>query len=259
VGVLSVKGGCGATTIACHLAVELQRLTQKEILLADLDMTAGVVGFVMNCKTPYSVLDATQNIDRLDLSYWKALVSNGCSRLEVISSPSEPVLAEDLDAERFREVLRFARTNYDWIIADLGRGLSGFLLSLMEHMDQVFLVTHAEVPALYQTKNIMQTLRGVGYQEERIRLLVNRAPRDADFTIQEVERLIGLPVHARLPNSYPELYKACAQGRLLAPDTQLGKQFTRLAMSLVGIQEGKTGPALPLFGVKKAVAGWEGA
>ena len=97
VGLLSVKGGCGATTIACHLAAELQRLTQKEILLADLAMTAGAVGFLMEAKTPYSILDAAQNIDRLDLSYWKALVSNGCPRLAVITSPAEPVLDGPLD------------------------------------------------------------------------------------------------------------------------------------------------------------------
>lgn len=258
VGVLSVKGGCGATTVACHLAAELLRVTRKEILLADLDMTAGVVGFVMNSKAQYSILDAAQNINRLDLSYWKALVSSGYGRVEVISAPIEPVMEANLDPDRYREVLRFLRCNYDWVIVDLGRGLSCFSLSLVEEMDQLFLVTHAEVPAFYQTKNVIQTIRRVGYSDERVRLVVNRAPKDSDFTISEVERLIGLSVHAKLPNSYPELYKAYAEGRLLGPDTQLGKQFTRLAMSLAGIPENKTGPAAPLFGMKKVAAGWGG-
>ena len=255
VGLLSVKGGCGATTIACHLAAELQRLTQKEILLADLAMTAGAVGFLMDAKTPYSILDAAENIDRLDLSYWKALVSNGCPRLAVITSPAEPVLDGPLDPAPYREILRFVRANYDWIIADLGRGLNHFSLSLMEDMDQIFLVTHAEVPAFYQTKNIVQALRSLGQREDRLHLLVNRAAKDSEFTMQEVERLIGLPVHSKLPNSYPELYRAYAQGRLLAPDTPLGKHFTRLATDLAGIQQGQPGPGLSLLGAKKAVAG----
>ena len=37
---VSAKGGCGATTLACHVAVELGRLNQK-VLLADLDLDAG--------------------------------------------------------------------------------------------------------------------------------------------------------------------------------------------------------------------------
>src|SRR5262249_52297299 len=43
-GMFSAKGGCGATTIACHIAAELGRLNQK-VLLADLDLDAGMVAF----------------------------------------------------------------------------------------------------------------------------------------------------------------------------------------------------------------------
>ena len=52
IGFLSAKGGCGATTLACHVACELQNLTKKGVLLADLDLTSGLVGFLM--KTPSS-------------------------------------------------------------------------------------------------------------------------------------------------------------------------------------------------------------
>jgi len=259
VGLLSAKGGCGATTVACHLAVELRRLTRKEILLADLDLTAGIVGFVMNAHSPYSILDAVGNLHRLDLSYWKALVFNGSPRLEMIIAPQRPLLEAPPEPGSFREVLRFARSHYDWIVADLGRGLNVLTMSLLENVDQLLLVSHAEIPAFYQTKNIVQTLRHAGFNEERIRLLVNRFPRDSDISIQEVERLIGMPIYLKLPNSYPELYRAFAEGRLLTPDTQLGKQFTRLAQNLLGVEHpGKPGRALPLLDVKKVAPGWEG-
>jgi pilus assembly protein CpaE len=259
VGILSAKGGCGATTIACHIAAEMRRLTKKEILLADLDLSSGVVAFLMNAHSPYSILDAASNLHRLDLSYWKGLVFNGNPRLEVISAPGGAALRSSPKPESFREVLRFARAHYDWILADLGRGLSYFTMSLVEDLDHLLLVSHAEVPALYQAKNMVQALRHAGFGEERMRLLVNRAPRDSDFSIQEVERLIGLPIQWRLPNSYPELYRAFAEGRLLAPETPLGKQFTRLAQALMGVpHEGKPGRAMPVLGVKKVAPGWEG-
>jgi len=258
VGILSAKGGCGATTIACHVAAEIRRLTKKEILLADLDLTSGVVGFLMNVRSPYSILDAATNLHRLDLSYWKGLVFNGTPRLEVIASPGVGNLRESADPDSFREVLRFARAHYDWILADLGRGLNSFTLSLVNDLDQLLLVSHAEVPALYQAKTMVRTLLHAGVGEGRMRLVVNRAPKDSDFGIQEVERLIGLPIQWRLPNSYPELFRAFAEGRLLAPETPLGKQFTQMAQALVGVpQEGGPGRAVPLLGVKKVAAGWE--
>ena len=42
-GFVSAKGGCGATTLVCHVAVELGRQNQK-VLLADLDLDAGMIG-----------------------------------------------------------------------------------------------------------------------------------------------------------------------------------------------------------------------
>lgn len=52
VGFLSVKGGCGATTLACHVAVEIPRVTHSKALLADLDIQSGLVSFLAKTKTP---------------------------------------------------------------------------------------------------------------------------------------------------------------------------------------------------------------
>ena len=83
VGVVSAKGGCGATTVACHLARELQH-GNSPVLLADFDLESGLVGFLMHASTQYSILDALKNTYRLDSSYWKGLVSSGGMRLDVI-------------------------------------------------------------------------------------------------------------------------------------------------------------------------------
>ena len=56
---LSAKGGCGGTTVACHIAVELgKRMHQTgtyHVLLADLDVTGGNIRFLMRSKAPHSV------------------------------------------------------------------------------------------------------------------------------------------------------------------------------------------------------------
>ena len=65
---------------------ELGRQNQK-VLLADLDLDAGMVAFITKTKAVYSILDAVNNLHRLDISYWKALVSNGIPGVEIVSSP----------------------------------------------------------------------------------------------------------------------------------------------------------------------------
>ena len=72
--------------MVCHVAAELGRQNQK-VLLTDLDLDAGMVGFITKTKSVYSILDAINNLHRLDIHYWKALVSNGIPGVEIVASP----------------------------------------------------------------------------------------------------------------------------------------------------------------------------
>lgn len=256
-GFLSAKGGCGATTIACHLAVALQQVTQGNILLSDLDMTAGIVRFLMRAETPHSILDAAQNVHRLDLSFWKALASHGLPRLEVIPAPAEPAITEFLDPAPFREVLRFVRTQYDWVISDLGHGLSPFSRALLEEMDEVFVVANLEVPTLHRTKDTVQALKKIGFREGCLHLILNRMVRRCDLPSEKLETILGLEVHTQLPDGYSELFEAYAEGRLLSPSSQLAKHFARLAIRIAGIPDDKRACGFSLFGLKKTAPRWQ--
>jgi pilus assembly protein CpaE len=235
-GFFSAKGGCGATTLACHVASELGHAKQK-VLLADLDLDAGMVAFLTKTKAVYSILDAVNNLHRLDISYWKALVSNGIPGVEIVSSPMALASKTPPNDQQIRNVLSFAKPHYDWTIVDLGRSLSRIGMAAMEEVDEACLVTTLEVPALHQSKQIIQTLLDSGYGKARIRLILNRSPKRLDITVGELEKMLGVPIFAMIPNDYPELYETYAEGRMLNRACELGKHMTRLAQKLSGIEE----------------------
>ena len=239
-GFVSSKGGCGATTIACHVAVEIQKATGQDVLLADLDMDAGLIGFLMKSKSNYTVLDAIRNVHRLDVSYWKALVSNGQPGLEVIAAPQTATVREPLDGEQFRHVLRFMRLNYDFIITDLGRSLSALTAAMLEEIDETYLVATLDLPALQQTKQVVQAILDQGYARNRLKLILNRAPKRTDFDLAQVQKILGLPIFEMLPNAYPELFEATSEGNLLPAGTELGKSLAGLAGKIAGVQPGGT-------------------
>jgi pilus assembly protein CpaE len=231
----SAKGGCGATTILCHVAAELGRQNQK-VLLADLDLDAGMVGFITKTKAVYSILDAVNNLHRLDISYWKALVSNGIPGVEIVSSPLSLASKQQPKDDQIRHVLAFARPHYDWTIVDLGRSLSHMAMAALEEIDEACLVTTLEVPALHQSKQIIQTLIDSGFGKNRIRLILNRAPKRLDITPGELEKMLGVPIYAMVPNDYPELYETYAEGRMLNRTCELGKQISKLATKLTSLE-----------------------
>ncbi|HZT31261.1 MAG TPA: AAA family ATPase [Bryobacteraceae bacterium] len=243
---LSAKGGCGATTVACHIAVELGRHDQK-VLLADLDLETGLVAFLMKTRTPYTVLDALNNLHRLDLSYWKGLVSNGIPGLEILPASSSLACRQPEKVEQFRHVLGFVRTHYDWTVLDLGRGLSYVAFHVLEEIDMTCLVTTLDVPSLHQAKQIVQTLVERGYAKGRLRLVLNRVTRQMDITSAELEKMLGLEVQAMLPNDYDGLYEAYAEGQLLAPEHPVRKRLGQMARKLAGIPEEKPKGGFSLF------------
>jgi pilus assembly protein CpaE len=238
-GFFSAKGGCGATTLICHVAAELGRQNQK-VLLADLDLDAGMVAFITKTKGTYSILDAVNNLQRLDIHYWKALVSNGIPGVEIVSAPLMLGAKAPPKDDQIRQVVAFARPYYDWTLVDLGRSLNRMAMAALEEIDEAVLVTTLEVPALHQSKQIIQTLLDSGYGKQRIRLVLNRAPKRLDIKPDELEKMLGIPIFCMVPNDYPELYEAYAEGRMLGKASELSKQIVRLANKLASVEEEKT-------------------
>jgi len=232
---LSAKGGCGATTLVTHVAAELGRQNQK-VLLADLDLDSGMVGFITKTKSVYSILDAVNNLHRLDIHYWKALVSNGIPGVEIVAAPLALASKQQIKDEQVRHVLGFARPHYDWTLVDLGRSLSHTAMAALEEIDEACLVTTLEVPALHQSKQIIQTLLDSGYGKNKIRLILNRAPKRLDITPSELEKMLGVPIFSMIPNDYPELYETYAEGRMLNRNSDLGKQIAKLAIKLASLE-----------------------
>jgi pilus assembly protein CpaE len=231
----SAKGGCGATTLITHVAAELGRQNQK-VLLADLDLDSGMVGFITKTKSVYSILDAVNNLHRLDIHYWKALVSNGIPGVEIVAAPLALASKQQIKDDQVRHVLGFARPHYDWTLVDLGRSLSHTAMAALDEIDEACLVTTLEVPALHQSKQIIQTLLDSGYGKNKIRLILNRAPKRLDITPSELEKMLGVPIFCMVPNDYPELYETYAEGRMLNRNSDLGKQIAKLAIKLASLE-----------------------
>ena len=245
IGFLSAKGGCGATTIACHVASELQNLTRKSVLLVDLDLTSGMLGFLMKTPSSYSVLDAVKNLSRLDESLWKALIVERRPGLAVMPGPASYHHSEYPDENRLRQVLQFMRTQHDWTILDLGRSLNSIATTMLDEIDQLFLVSTLEVVALHGLKSIVHGLFEHG---EKLQLLLNRTPKMMDISMQELEKILGRSLYAALPNDYMGLYHSYSSGNLLDSSSRLSQQFTLLASKIAGVAPAKNKKKFALFG-----------
>jgi Flp pilus assembly CpaE family ATPase len=106
-------------------------------------------------------------------------------------------------------------------------------------INETYLVTTQEVPALHHSKQIIQLLLEAGYARSQLRLVLNRTARRSDITVEELESMLGVPVYVTLANDFDGLHEAFSEGRLLDSSTSLGQDFARLAGRITGVAERK--------------------
>lgn len=242
VGFLAVTGGCGATTIACHVAAELRRSGAGRVGLLDFDLAAGLAAFWLGANGAYSVLDAIHGLDRMDASLWSGLVTTVQPQLDVLATPAEIPLGGLPGIRGFTEVLRYARSQYDWVIADLAANLTPLSVALLEDLDSVFLVATPEVASLLQARRIIQRLIHLSYPKEKLKVLVSRAQKGQDVSVDDLKNMVGAPVEAVFPSDSPEIAEAHASGRLISPKSEFGRRIAQFSARLSGKTVEETRP-----------------
>ena len=129
-------------------------------------------------------------------------------------------------------------------------GSTGMVVNLaaLDQVDETFLITTLEVPALRQARKLLGALSARGYNASRIRLVINRMPKRPDVTPSELESMLGTPIYAHIPNDYHALYEAYIAGQLVAPDSQVVKATAALTCRMAGLEPAGQKRRFALFG-----------
>jgi len=236
IGLLGAKGGVGTTTVACHLARELKRQTGSAVLLMDLDGAANPIAFLMNGKSPYSIIDASSDILRLDQDRWEKLVAKGADGIDLIQSGGQPWQEEKRPkAERVRFVIRLVRSFYRYIVVDMGR-LSPFSVRVAEECGILYLMSTCEILGLNEAKWAAHALAEAGIDPDRFAMLLNQAPRPRSFSTRELEKILGVRVAAMLPEARQDFADATLDGKRLGESRGFQKHITELATEISGVE-----------------------
>ncbi|HEY1221016.1 MAG: response regulator [Bryobacteraceae bacterium] len=236
VGILGAKGGVGATTLACHVALELRRQTKQKVLLMDLDVSSASASFLMDVHSEYTTADASTNLHRLDASLWRNLVCHTSHGVDVLQAPGATRFHDPLEVESVRHVVGFARALYSYVVVDLGR-LGAASLNLTDEVSELFVVTTPEIQSLYEAGRVLKKLLEPGITGGRVQLILNRLAKGASYSTSDLERALGRPVSARIGDCSKELHEAYGNGDFLDERLPLAKATRQLVANFLGVAE----------------------
>ena len=222
---LPSKAGVGTSTIALNVSVAMSKMPNANVLLSDFDLNSGMVRFMLKLDNSYCVTDAAEHSLDMDESMWPSMVTS-LDGLDVLHAGK---LNPDFRIEptQIRHLMEFMRRNYSVLCFDLSGNLEKYSLEIMQESKKIFLVCTPEIPSLHLAREKYVDLG------DRVTVLLNRSQKRPLITPQQIEQLLGLPVHMTFPNDYHGVQRAVTEGRWVETGSDLGKQFNSLALSML--------------------------
>lgn len=190
--VLGGRGGAGATTLACALAVTAVR-RGLPTLLVDGDPLGGGIDLVFGGENVTGV--RWPDLGRTRGRVPAAALAEALPRLSELSVLSwDRGEATALPVEAVQAVLTAGRRSHGLVVADLPRALDDSAREVLAAASTALLVVPAELRAVAAAARVAERAQGLCRD---LRVVV-RGPAPAGLSAQEIGRALGLPVVVEL-------------------------------------------------------------
>lgn len=229
--VFSTKGGLGVTTVAINLAVCLAERAPENTLLIELDTRQSDMATFLDLRPTYSVVDAFENIERLDESFLRGLLTRHASGLWVLPGPLRMERTQ-LNGEQVRAGLEIIRSHFDNVVLDLRHDTSPGTFAGLEASDTIVFLTSLEVSALRSGAAGLAGFRLLGLDSHKVKVVVMREDTGEDVTLKHAREALGVPVYWRTPSDYQAVVSAINSGKPVvtaAPRSKFARNVRQLA------------------------------
>ena len=188
--VLGPKGGTGKTLTSCNLSVALAESGLK-VTLVDLDLQFGDIGLALGLAPQRTIYDLAKAGGSVDAEKIEDFLVEHSSGARVLMAPTRPDQAGAITVEFLREVYAVLRASNDFVIVDTPPGFVPEVIASIDSSSHVCMVGMLDSLSLKNTKLGLETLELMGYDRERVRVLLNRADSRVGIDKDEVDSIIG--------------------------------------------------------------------
>ncbi|WP_394821740.1 CpaE family protein [Pendulispora albinea] len=245
VSLFPAKGGVGATTLAVNLACALCRKDAR-VLLVDLDRQLGDVLAFLDMAPRGSMADIVKNLHRLDRELLLSSLARHASGPFVVAQADalaqedgEPVAPAQITA-----LLQLAARHFDWVVCDGLRGFDESSVAVLDASNHVELVLTQDVIALRNAKYRLDLLQRLGYEKDKVGLVINRYHPRGSIDPGSMAENLGFEVRSTIADDPGAASAAMNRGIPLAevaPRSKAVSDMTAFAARLSGAGEVERG------------------
>lgn len=220
----STASSVGKTLIGINMAAELARQGAR-VVLVDYDLQFGDVCNYLQLEPEQTLMDAQRSIQLTGSSFdvRECLTPYSCRNImfAVLAAPRKLEESYNIETSVAQKVIEQLQGLFDYVIVDTTSMFSELNLMLL---DISTIVTYLGVvdflPTIKNMKIGSDTLRTLGYDSEKIRLVLNRSNAKTRISIEDVQKLLKQEFYYVLPNDFQAASQSIIDGKPLVLEHQ---------------------------------------
>jgi pilus assembly protein CpaE len=226
---MPAKPGCGATTVATYATAIAAQMGPEPTLLLDFDIRLGVTSFLLKAEGIHTIVDALLQTDQLDQDLWSSLVVQ-LGNLHLLGSG--PVdFSRQVSPDRYTALLDFALRRYSLVSVDLPGTMDDQECETLMRSKRIFLVCTPDIGALHVARRKAIWLQDLRLTD-KVAVVLNCVDRRSTLSVDDIQRIIQLPVRHILPANTGDISRAVQKGAILDSSSGLGKHMARISGEL---------------------------
>jgi pilus assembly protein CpaE len=231
VGLFSLRGGAGVTSLAVNLAVHLAQTQKTPTALVDLARLGGHAALMLGLRPVSSIaqLFSTTQSDLTPDSIKPHLMQHN-SGVQLLASSHVYGHELSLTDGRLEQLVTILKSGFPFIVLDIPHFLEPHFAPTLQLFDKITLVLSPDMPSLQSTAIALQSLGRLGVTEDKIVLVVNQVIPQSALPLETIQKAIKRPIAANVPFE-PEMIKAVNSGKPLL----LNNPQSVGAMAIVGL------------------------
>jgi pilus assembly protein CpaE len=240
--VQGMAGGTGATTLAVNLAWELANIDEENpprVCILDLDFQFGSVSTYLDLPRRESVFEMLQDTESMDSeSFMHSLLSYE-QKLQVLTAPTDLIPMDLVDPADIQRIIEMARTNFDYVVIDMPKTMVEWSETVLHAAHVYFATLELDMRSAQNTLRIKRALQGEQLPFEKLRFVLNRAPKFTDLNgksrIKRLAESLGISIDLQLPDGGKAVPQNADHGVPMAESIHknpLRKEIAKLAKSV---------------------------
>src|SRR4051794_10432704 len=233
----SPKGGVGRTTLAVNFAVAAKTELGMKVALVDGGLQFGDVGVLLNLNPKnQSIADVAREMAGGDLDTLETTLVEHSTGARVLMAPPSPEMAELVTPDHLSKIIGALRQTHDLVVVDSSPLLQDVTLSFLDQSDVVLAVLTLEITNIKNMRSFLALTDQLGYPEEKVQLVLNRADSGYGIRQQDVESSIGRKISHSVVSDGRTVVYALNRGVpfvVAARQTRVSEDVVRVAKAVL--------------------------